>query len=124
MLSELECEKEFKINTCPNYNAQGKVISHTLVHREACKYEFFGGLTFYEFVEKREIEIVINDPPAIYCGYDFLPNYAYGLGLRMVVDTPYLSQQVIEDAIADFRERSECGWYSAEAVSFPGGLPK
>lgn len=124
MLSEQERENEFKINTCPNFNAQGDITSHTLVHNEACKYDFFGGLTFFEFIDKREIEIVINEPPAIYRGYDFLPNYTYGLGLRMVVDAPYLSQQVIEDAIADFRERGEREWHSSEAIFFPRGLPK
>lgn len=40
------------------------------------------------------------------------------------VDAPYLSQQVIEDAIADFRERGEREWHSPESVSFPGSLPK
>lgn len=124
MLSEQERENEFQINTCPNYNSHGKIISHILVHREACKYDVFGGLTFFGFVEKRELEIVINDPPAIHCGYKFLPGYAYGLGLRMIVDVPSLSQQIIEGAIADFRKRGEREWHSPEAVFFSGDLPK
>jgi len=124
MLSEQERRNEFNVNTCTNYNFQGKVISHTLVHREACKYDCFGLLTFFEFVEKRELEIMINDPPAIHFGYKFLPDYAYGLGLRMIVDAPSLSQQIIEDAIADFRKRGEREWHSPEAVSFPSDLPK
>jgi len=36
--------------------------------------------------------------------------------------SPTLSQQVIEDAGADFRERGEREWHSSEAVSFPRGL--
>ncbi|MEN4889771.1 hypothetical protein [Erwinia billingiae] len=120
MLSDEERENEFKINKVPNYNAQGKIISHTLVHNEPCKYDFFDGLTFFEFVEKRELEIVINDPPVVHCGYKFLPDYAYGLGVRMVIDAPALSQQVIENAIADFRGRGECEWNSPEAISFSG----
>lgn len=124
MLTRQERENEFKINTLPNYNSQGEIFSHTLVHREACKYDVFGDLTLFDFVEKREIEIVINDPPAIHCGYKFLPDYAYGLGLRMIIDAPYLSQQVIEDAIADFRDRGEREWHSPEAVSFPRSVPK
>ncbi|HFF3441549.1 TPA: hypothetical protein ACGCNS_003010 [Escherichia coli] len=56
MLSEQEREDEFKINTYPNYNLQGEIISHTLVHREECKYDFFGGLTFSEFVEKESLK--------------------------------------------------------------------
>ncbi|WJW96580.1 hypothetical protein QVH37_10025 [Enterobacter pseudoroggenkampii] len=122
MLSEQERENEFKINTYPNYNSQGDIISQTLVRREACKYDAFGGLTFLEFLEKRELEIVINDPPAIHCGYKFLPDYAYGLGLRMIVDVPSLSQKVIEDVIADFRTRGEREWHSPEAVFFSGDL--
>lgn len=52
MLSEQQRENEFQINTCPNYNSQGEIISHTLIHREACKYDVFCGLTFLGFLEK------------------------------------------------------------------------
>lgn len=124
MLTRQECENEFKINTFPNYNSKGEIISHTLALREACKYDVFGGLTLFEFVEKREFEIAINDPPAIHCGYDFLSGYAYGLGLKMIADAPYLSQKVIEDAIADFRDRGEREWRSPETVYFPSSIPK
>lgn len=124
MLSKQECDDEFKIKKVPNYNAQGKIISHILVHREACKYDFIGGLTFDEFVKKRELEIVVNGPPVIHCGYKFLPDYAYGLGVRMIVDAPALSQKIIEGAIADFRERGECEWNSTEAIGTPNvGIP-
>jgi hypothetical protein len=118
MLNVQERESEFKINKYPNYNAQGKIISYTLLNHEACQYECFDGLTFFEFVKKRECEIVVNDPPVIYCGYNFLPNYTYGLGAQMIVDAPALSQRIIEDAIADFRGRGEREWQSLEAVSF------
>lgn len=67
---------------------------------------------------------MINAPPAIHCGYKLLPDYDYGLGLRMIVDAPSLSQQIIEDAIADSRKRGERDWHSPEAVSFSGELPK
>jgi len=42
----------------------------------------------------------------------------------MIVDAPYLSQQVIEDAIADFRGRGELEWHSPETVPFSGDLSK
>jgi len=50
--------------------------------------------------------------------------HAYGLGLKMILDAPHLSQKVIEDAIADFRDRGEREWHSPEAVYFPSGVPK
>lgn len=50
---------------------------------------------------------MINAPPTIHCSYKILPNYAYGSGLRMIVDAPYLIQQAIEDAVTDFRGRDE-----------------
>lgn len=42
----------------------------------------------------------------------------------MILDAPHLSQKVIEDAIADFRDRGEREWHSPEAVYFPSGVPK
>lgn len=71
MLTRQERENEFKINTFPNYNSHGKIIGHTLARRETCKYNVFGDLTLFDFVEKRGLEIVINDPPVIHYGYTF-----------------------------------------------------
>jgi len=71
MLTRQERENEFKINTSPNCNSHSKIIGHTLARRETCKYNVFGDLTLFYFVERRGLEIVINDPPVIYCGYTF-----------------------------------------------------
>ncbi|WP_421589637.1 hypothetical protein [Rahnella aceris] len=56
MLSEQERENEFKINTWPNYNSQGKIVSHTLVCREACKYDVFGDLTFLGLLKNESLK--------------------------------------------------------------------
>lgn len=42
----------------------------------------------------------------------------------MIVDAPYLSQKVIEDAISDFRRLGEREWCSPKAVSFFNNLAK
>lgn len=102
MLSQQEQEEEALFETTPNVNSKGKIISHTLVHREKQTYAIFGGLTFWQFIEKREREIAQDQPPKICCGYQFLPGFAYGHGLRIIVEAETLSQQVIEAAVTDF----------------------
>lgn len=82
------------------------------------EYAALNGLTFSQYVEKREQEISRDKPPVIYAGYQYLPGYAYGLGLRIIVNAPALSQQVIEEAITDFRSRGEVEWQSPEPASF------
>jgi len=118
LLSEQECRHEFKIDTRPEYNAKGKIVSYIAVNSIARKYAVFGGLTFSQYVQKREQEIAHDDPPTIYKRYQFLPDYAYGLGLRIIVDASALTRQVIEEAIADFRSLGENEWCSSEPVRF------
>ncbi len=119
MLSELERQAEFKIETDPNYNTKGKVFSYTQRPKKVRRHDVFNGLTFSDYVENREKEISHNEPPGCYRRYQFLPGYAYGLGLRMIVDTPVLSRQVIEGAIADFRLHGECESFSLEPFPIP-----
>ncbi|MEM6158958.1 hypothetical protein AAH446_00110 [Erwinia sp. P6884] len=117
-LSEPQRECEVKIETRPDYNASGKIVSHTLIPREASQYDAFNGLTFSEYVKKREQEISRDEPPVFYRRYELLPGYAYGSGLRMIVDASALSQKAIEDAIADFRLHGECDLGLSESFSF------
>jgi hypothetical protein len=113
-LSEAERGVEFRFETRPNYNSQGKLVSRTLIHREKPRYARFNGLTFNEYTEQREAEILTTQPPAVYCGYKRLPGFAYGIGLRMVVEAEALSVEVINAAIDDFKARGEKAWHSPE----------
>lgn len=115
-LSEAERLMEFRYETTPNYNAKGKIVSYTLVTQDKPRYAIFNGLTFNEYTQQLETEIVRDDPPAVYCGYEILPGYAYGIGLRMIVEADALSVEVIEAAIADFRSRGEVEWRSPQPV--------
>lgn len=117
MLNEQERKDEASFDTRPCFNAQGKIAGRTLIPRQRRTYACFAGLTFSHYIDKREREIARDDPPAIYCGYQFLPDYAYGLGLRIIVAAPALSQRIIEEAIADFRLRGEREWRSATGFS-------
>lgn len=102
LLSEAEREEEYRIETTPNYNAAGKVVSHTWVDRQKQTYEQFGGLTQFEYVNKRVEEIARDNPPVINPGYRIHPGYASGIGLEIIVDVPELSRDVIESAIRSF----------------------
>ncbi|ADU72668.1 hypothetical protein [Pantoea sp. At-9b] len=117
LLNEQERQQEFRMETRPNFNAKGKIVSHTLIRQQEQEYSIFDGLTFSQYVQKCEGEMT-RDVPIICRGYQYLPGYVYGRGLRIIVDAPSLSLQVIEAAIADFRARGEVEWCSAEPVVF------
>ncbi|MDE1488124.1 hypothetical protein KKI90_17745 [Xenorhabdus bovienii] len=76
----------------------------------------FAGLTWMEYIEKREQEIARENPPVVHCGYRILPGYASGIGLQIIVDVDVLSCDVIESAIADFIARGEQEWASDEVA--------
>jgi hypothetical protein len=113
-LDEQERASESRIETRPVYNAQGKIVAHAWMPSKAREYAALDDLSFAEYVTKREHEITRHDPPAIYCGHQFLPGYAYGIGMRMIVDAPALTLPVINAAILDFRARGEREWRASE----------
>lgn len=80
--------------------------------RHHTRYAIFNGLTFSEYLSKREHEIAFNTPIQIYSEYRYLSDYSYGNGLKMIVDAPALNVDVIEAAIRDFRRRGESEWQS------------
>ena len=113
-LSDAERLVEARFETRPYYNSQGKHVGSTLLHQEKPRYARFNGLTFNEYTEQREAEILSTQPPAVYCGYKILPGFAYGIGLRMVVDAEALTVDVINAAIEEFKARGERAWQSPE----------
>lgn len=102
MLNEAEREEELRIETTPDYNAAGKVVSHTLIQRTRVNYPQFGGLTYFDYVEKRIAEIARDTPPVIIPGYRILHGYSHGIGLDIIVDAPELTRGVIDNAIRAF----------------------
>ncbi|MCT9846738.1 hypothetical protein N7563_21985 [Leclercia adecarboxylata ATCC 23216 = NBRC 102595] len=107
-------ERESSIETVPNLDASGKVISHTWVRQPDVTYPQFGGLTWREYTDKRALEIARDNPPSVYCGYRIQTGYASGIGLQIMVDAELLTVELIEAAITDFRARGEKNWISTE----------
>lgn len=122
MLSEEERRLDTRFETTPNYNAEGKVISHTWVSKPRMKFEQFGGLTMNEHTDKRTVEIARDNPPAVHRGYRVLQGYRSGIGLEMIIDAEELTVEIIEKAIADFRAHGEKTWFNPEPaeVSYSG----
>lgn len=77
----------------------------------------FAGLTWLEYLEKREQEIARESPPIVHCGYRILPGYANGIGLQIIIDVDVLSRDVLESAIADFIARGEREWLSNDPAN-------
>ena len=94
----------------------GKILSYQQVKREPVHYEQFGGLTFLEQWEKLEAGIVRNEPPIIYESFKLDRSYAYGIGLRIVLDVDVINQAAIELAIDKFLATGETDWQPAHPV--------
>lgn len=120
MLDAAAQELETNIETVPNLDANGKVISHTWVRKPDAAYPQFGGLTWREYTDKRAAEIARDKPPAVYCGYRIQTGYASGVGLQIMVDAEVLTVELIEAAVKDFLARGERTWISDKpaAVSY------
>jgi hypothetical protein len=84
-------------------SSTGKVLSYTLSKRRHMKFKRFGDLTFYEQWEKLESEIIRDEPPTIYESFRLDRSYAYGIGLRIVLDVDVIDCPAIEQAINRFR---------------------
>lgn len=93
-------------------NSPGNITGHTLLRRPGQTYTIFNGLTFNDFIDIRALEIARDAPPAVYCGYHILPGFAFGIGLKMVVEADVLSQTLIEATIQDFLAHRERNWVS------------
>ncbi|WP_245939531.1 hypothetical protein [Yokenella regensburgei] len=114
-MSRLHTEDQHQaahFSTTQNTDANGNIISYTLLRRPELSYPQLDGMTVGNFVDKRVQTIVRDNPPPIYCGYRILQGYAAGTGLRMIVEANVLDRSVIEAAISDFRARGECNWVS------------
>lgn len=86
--------------------------------------DWIAALASSDYVDKREKEIVRDNPPAVYCDYRVEHGYNCGVGLHMVIDAPVLTVELIETAIADFIAYGENAWFASEpaSVTFESGL--
>jgi hypothetical protein len=87
-----------------------------MAERAEHAYDCFGGLTLREYKEKTELEIIENEPPAIYESFETDPSYEYGTGLHAIVQAEEINREVIDSTIDKFRQVGEVDWQSEQAV--------
>lgn len=103
-------------------SSTGKVLTYTMVFKDT-RYDQFDGRTFYEQWEKAEADVVRDTPITIYESFRTDPDYAYGIGLYMIIDADVINRESVERAILKFREIGETDWKADEPVS-ADRLPK
>lgn len=87
-----------------------------LLQKPYPKYNELGGLTFQEYQEKINREIVRSEPPAVYESFKIDTSYRYGIGLHMVIDAGSIDRVTIEEAIRRFYALGEKDWQSSQPV--------
>lgn len=116
-LAASELDKEAKLEFEPaDVSRTGKILSYRMVRQEPVRYKQFGGLTLTEQVDQLEAEIVRDDPPVIYESFRLDRSYAYGIGLRIVLDVDVVDRVSIEAAIDKFLAVGETDWQSTHPV--------
>lgn len=116
-LSEAEQEREGKMEFEPAVvSPTGKVLTYQLVKREDARYPQFDGRTFHEQVALVEATIIRDEPPVIHESFACDRRYAYGIGLRAVLDVDVIDLSSIDLAITRFLAVGETDWTSPEAV--------
>lgn len=112
-LTEEERNEESRMDFIPATRSRtGKVLTYQLAIREKRRYAQFENRTFREQVHFLEKHIIENNPPVIHEYFAIDRNYAYGFGLRMVVDEEAISVDAINRAIERFRLMGEIEWRS------------
>jgi hypothetical protein len=70
------------------------------------------GLSFYRYWEKLTVKIVRETPPLVHESFEIDPDYAYGVGLTLVIDAPFLTQTNVDAAVRAFLENGSQDWTS------------
>lgn len=123
-LTDEDTAEESRMDFIPHSRSPtGKVLSYTLADKPKRHYEQFDGRTFREQVVFLEKDILENNPPEIYECFELDKNYAYGIGLKMVVDEAFISVDAINRAIERFRAGGEVAWKAENPVA-ADRLPK
>lgn len=116
-LGDADLDKESRLEFEPaDFSRTGKVLTYRMVQREPVRYAQFDGRTFSEQVDLLETKIIRDDPPAIHESFMLDRSYAYGIGLRIVLDVEVINQAAIEAAIDRFLAVSETNWVSPDPV--------
>ncbi len=115
LLTEEQREQECGLKFEGPFHKDGEKY-YRMAEREPRRYDCFGGLMLREYQSKREMEIIENEPPAIYESFKTDPSYEYGTGLRAVVLADEINREVIDATIDRFREVGEADWQSEQPV--------
>ena len=115
LMSEEEQAAEFKLEFEPV--GHRRLTMYRLKPRERRIYEAFGGLTFEEYKEQVEADIIRDEPPPVHESFRTDREYRYGIGLYIVVNAEEIDREVVETAIARFQDQGEIDWIAPEPVS-------
>ncbi|MBG0751133.1 MULTISPECIES: hypothetical protein [Pectobacterium] len=76
----------------------------------------FSGRTYYEEIDFQKEKNINSGVFDIHERYEIYKDYAYGLGLLIVVNEKTLDQEAVERAIEDFYIRGEKEWINDNSV--------
>lgn len=115
-LTKEEYQDILNPETIPILDKNGKVIAHKQVFKEQNRKVEFSGRTYYEEIDFQKEKNINSGVFDIHERYEIYKDYAYGLGLLIVVNEKTLDQEAVERAIEDFYIRGEKEWINDNSV--------
>ncbi|EAT4593470.1 hypothetical protein M8D54_004963 [Salmonella enterica] len=115
-LTEEEYHDILNLETIPILDKNGKVFAHEQVFKEQNRKVEFSGRTYYEEIDYQKEQNIKRGVFDIYERYEIYKDYAYGLGLTIVVNEKNLDQEAVERAIENFYKRGEKTWTDDKPV--------
>lgn len=117
LLTKEKTENIFRHETVPcKWDSLGHPTLYRMFFPKPERFTEFGGLTYWEYVEKLEKEIIQTAPPAVYEEFSFDIEYRYGIGLHIIVDEEAITTEILNKVIERFWAMGERSWMASEPV--------
>lgn len=95
----------------------GKPLAYKVAHRSERPYERFSGRTLAEETARIEAELCESNDLTVYEQYVVDRSFEGAVGVRMVVDAPSITREVVDQIVDGFLAMGEIDWCSEVPVA-------
>ncbi|MDR0499099.1 MAG: hypothetical protein LBH03_05125 [Holophagales bacterium] len=95
----------------------GKVLGNEIIWEPPPLFPEFGGLSFDDYTQQLEREIIANEPPEMFECFEFNLTETQGLGLKIILDVSAITVPLVNQVIDRFFEMGRKQWRSSSPIA-------
>jgi hypothetical protein len=99
------------------WDSNGKVLAYEVKSHPPLLFPQYGNLSFYDYSEQLEREIVAKEPPEIYESFEIDYSDPNGIGLRIILEVDVITVPLVIQTIDRFFEMGLKPWKSEKPVA-------